>query len=41
MMIRAAQVLVAYGDDLEAIVATTNVSHINRFVRADLWQNIG
>jgi hypothetical protein len=32
---------VAYGEDLDAIVATTNVTHIARFVRADLWQNIG
>ena len=40
-MVLAAQVLVAYGKDLDAIVATTNVAHINRFVRADLWQNIG
>jgi len=40
-VVLAAQVLVAYGEDLYAIVATTNVAHINRFVRADLWQNIG
>jgi predicted nucleic acid-binding protein len=40
-VILAAQVVVAYGEDLDAIVATTNVAHISRFVRADLWQNIG
>ena len=40
-VILAAQVMDAFGSDSEAIVATTNVAHINRFVRADLWQNIG
>lgn len=40
-VILAAQVMVSFGSDLDAIVATTNVSHISRFVRADLWQNIG
>jgi predicted nucleic acid-binding protein len=40
-VILAAQVMDAFGSDPEAIVATTNVAHIARFVRADLWQNIG
>ena len=40
-VILAAQVMDAFGSDADAIVATTNVAHINRFVRADLWQNIG
>jgi predicted nucleic acid-binding protein len=40
-VILAAQVMDSFGSDLDAIVATTNVSHISRFVRADLWQNIG
>lgn len=26
--------------DTEIIVASTNVAHLSRFVRADLWQNI-
>jgi predicted nucleic acid-binding protein len=40
-VILAAQVIDAFGADRDAIVATTNVAHISRFVRADLWQNIG
>jgi len=36
--ILAAQGLVL--NDPELIVATTNVGHLSRFVRADLWQNI-
>jgi hypothetical protein len=40
-VILAAQVIDSFGSDLDAIVATTNVGHISRFVRADLWQNIG
>jgi predicted nucleic acid-binding protein len=40
-VILAAQVMDAFGSDRDSIVATTNVAHISRFVRADLWQNIG
>jgi hypothetical protein len=24
----------------QAVIATTNVGHLSRFVQADLWQNI-
>jgi hypothetical protein len=24
----------------DVVIATTNVGHLSRFVRADLWQNI-
>ena len=27
-------------NDLNAIIATTNVGHLSRFVRAEIWQNI-
>jgi predicted nucleic acid-binding protein len=37
-MILAAQAAVL--DDPSVIIATTNVSHLSRFARADLWQNI-
>lgn len=40
-VILVAQVMTAFGSSTEAIMATTNVAHIDRFVRADLWQNIG
>jgi predicted nucleic acid-binding protein len=40
-VILAAQVKRSFPEDVETIVATTNVAHISRFVRADLWQNIG
>jgi predicted nucleic acid-binding protein len=38
-VILASQVMLA-GFDNQTIVATTNVSHIARFVQADDWQNI-
>lgn len=39
-VILAAQVALSFPADVETIVATTNVAHIARFVRADLWSNI-
>lgn len=37
-MILAGQALAQGGAD--ALIATTNVGHLARFVRADLWRNI-
>ncbi len=39
-VILAAQVMLSFPSDVETIVATTNVAHIARFVRADFWDNI-
>ena len=39
-VILAAQVLTAGYSPSEFVVATTNISHISRFVPADLWTNI-
>jgi hypothetical protein len=37
-MILAAQAMTL--NVLDVVIATTNVGHLSRFVRADLWQNI-
>jgi predicted nucleic acid-binding protein len=40
-VILAAQTIETFGNDPNVIVATSNVSHIARFVVADHWQDIG
>jgi hypothetical protein len=39
-VILAAQVVVSAGDEVP-VVATTNVKHLDRFVTARLWRDIG
>jgi predicted nucleic acid-binding protein len=39
-VILAAQVIEAFEAESNAIVATTNVAHISRFVQAKIWQDI-
>jgi predicted nucleic acid-binding protein len=39
-MILAAQAELASFDDVEVVIATTNVGHLQRFVSARIWQEI-
>jgi predicted nucleic acid-binding protein len=40
-VILAAQTIEAFGNDPDMIVATSNVSHLSRFVRSAHWRDIG
>lgn len=39
-VILAAQAATSHADDAEVVVATTNIGHLSRFVKAALWQDL-